>query len=419
MVADKKDKKYLKNNTISLIIIQILNYVLPFITLPYITRILEVDKLGLCFFAQSIVEYISRVVSYGFEFSGVRQIAINSNNQHKVNVIFNNVFFTQITLFIVCLIFYSIAIYTIPKLRANWIIYYICYFWIIGGVMLNSWFYQGMAKMRFMTYLNIAARVVSLSIIFIFIKQPDDYLIYPMANSLSYVIAGLISIYFIKKCFNVKIYLPKIQSIIKTLKFSFPHFITKISIALYRSVNAMVLGFVVTPVLLAYYVAADRILWSVLSLFSTFIMALFPFMSKSKDLTFFKKALKYYILLAIGASVFLIIISKYLIFILYSEKFYEAIPLLRIFALSLFVLIFVDVLGYPFLGAFGYVKETNNGYIFGGIYNAIGLIILYLLDVITIFNVAILVSSTYLVMLMHRLYYVYKYRHIINATKYN
>ena len=52
----KQDKKNLFKNTIALVIIQVLNYVLPFITLPYLSRVLDVDKLGLVFFAQVLMD---------------------------------------------------------------------------------------------------------------------------------------------------------------------------------------------------------------------------------------------------------------------------------------------------------------------------------------------------------------------------
>ena len=50
MDANKSDKKALKHNTIALVIIQILNYVLPFITLPYVARIFRVEDFGVVFF---------------------------------------------------------------------------------------------------------------------------------------------------------------------------------------------------------------------------------------------------------------------------------------------------------------------------------------------------------------------------------
>ena len=216
-------------------------------------------------------------------------------------------------------------------------------------------------------------------------------------------------IFFVKKHFNIRFYLPKIKTLWNAFKYSSQFFITKVAIALYRQTNAFVLGLVVTSTAVAYYVAADKIFFAVFALYYTFIQALFPYMSKNKDIEFFKKMLKYVVALSIGASVFLFAASKYIIWIFYSAKYLNAVNILQIFSLSFTFYVFVDLLGFPLLGAFGYVKETNWGYILGGIYNVSGLIILYVFNNINIYSIAALVSSTYLVMCLHRVYYIHKY----------
>ena len=50
-------------------------------------------------------------------------------------------------------------------------------------------------------------------------------------------------------------------------------------------------------------------------------------MSKNRDIVFFKKILKYLVLLAIGASIFLFIASKFIILIFYSDKYLESIKI--------------------------------------------------------------------------------------------
>lgn len=70
----------------------------------------------------------------------------------------------------------------------------------------------------------------------------------------------------------------------------------------------------------------------------------------------------------------------------------------------------MDTLGFPLLGAFGRIKEANGGYVLGGIYNIIGLAMLYAFNKINIYSVALLVSSTYIVMFLQRIYYIRKYK---------
>lgn len=402
--------KQLKINTISLMVIQFLNYALPFITLPYVSRIFSVDKFGLIFYAQVIMDYFWRFVMFGFDLSGVRTIAKNSNNQKRVSNDFSAILTVQLIFLAIGFLLLILLISFIPKFRTDWLVYLLTYIGLLGQILIVTWFYQGMEKMKFITFLNIITRVSFCILIFVCIKKPQDYVLYPLFNSLSYIVAGIVSLIFIRKIFNIKYTLPNLKKLILTIQYSSQFFLTKIGIALYRQTNAFILGIVASTTLVAYYVAADKIFWAVLSLYFTFINALFPYMTKNKDIIFFKKMLKYLIIFACLASLFLCFASKYLILIFYSEKYLEAIRILQIFSLSFAFYVFVDTLGMPLLGAFGYIKETNQGYILGGIYNIIGLAILYLLNSITIYSVAILVSSTYLVMFIHRIYYVKKYK---------
>ena len=406
----------LKINTISLMVIQFLNYALPFITLPYVSRIFSVDKFGLIFYAQVIMDYFWRFVMFGFDLSGVRTIARNSNNQKRISNDFSAILTVQFIFLAIGFLLLILLISFIPKFRTDWLVYLLTYIGLLGQILIVTWFYQGMEKMKFITFLNIITRVSFCILIFVCIKKPQDYILYPLFNSISYIVAGIVSLIFIRKIFNIKYTLPNLKKLILTIQYSSQFFLTKIGIALYRQTNAFILGIVASTTLVAYYVAADKIFWAVLSLYFTFINALFPYMTKNKDIIFFKKMLKYLIIFAFLASLFLCLASKYLILIFYSDKYLEAIRILQIFSLSFAFYVFVDTLGMPLLGAFGYIKETNQGYILGGIYNLIGLATLYMLNAVNIYNVAILVSSTYLVMFIHRIYYVNKYK-LLNIEK--
>lgn len=404
------DKKNLFKNTIALVVIQILNYVLPFITLPYLSRVLDVDKLGLVFFAQVFMDYFFRLAMFGFDFSGVRSIAINRDDKEKTNLIFNSILCVQSIFLIISFCVLSFLIILIPKFKADAIVYYFTFLSVIGNICIFTWFYQGMERMKFITVLNIITRTISLLLIFTFIKSNFDYYLVPLFNSLGALVAGVTSLVFIKKVFKIRFYIPKQDDIINTIKYSSQFFLTKVAIALYRQTNAFVLGLVVSTIAVAYYTSADKIFWAIFALYNTFIGALFPYMSKNKDIVFFKKLLKYLVIFALGFGIFLIVASKILIVIFFSEKMLPSVNILRIFAISLPLYILVDTFGFPLLGAFGYVKETNYGYIVGGIYNMLGLILLYLLNCITIYSVAILVSSTYIIIFLHRMYYINKYK---------
>lgn len=404
------DKKQLKYNAISLMVIQILNYILPFITLPYIARILNVTDYGTVFFAQAFIDYFGRFILFGFDLSAVIQISKINYNPKKINQIFNSVLSAQIIFLFIGFIIMNLIIFFIPKFTKDWIIYYWTYLGLLGTVLMFNWFYQGIARMKFITILNIINRLLFLLLVFTFIKEPKDYILYPLINSLSMLFAGFISIIFVKKYFNIKFYLPKLKYICNSIKYSSQFFLTKVSIALYRSTNSFVLGLIVTSTAVAYYVAAEKIYWAILALYLTFVNALFPYMSKNKDIVLFKKMLKYLIFLSLLTSFVLFFISKYIILIFYSKKYLEAVKLLQIFSFAFSFYFFVDILGFPLLGAFGHIKETNQCYIIGGLYNIAGIILLLFFQNINIYSITILVTTTYFVMFLHRIYYIYKYK---------
>lgn len=409
-LINDEQKQNLKINTMSLLIIQAMNYLIPFITLPYLSRIFSVEKFGLIFFAQSIVDYFARFIMFGFEISAVREIAIIREDKEQTNKIFNSVFCAQILLFLMSLVVFSIIIFATPKFRNDFLVYILVFLPLIGSVLSSTWFYQGMEKMKFITVLNLIAHTIGIILTFTFIKKADDYYLWLEFGILIQLIISVVSIFFIKKIFNIKYSIAPIKEIWKSLKCSCQFFLSKISVSVYMQINIIILGFVGTTVAVAYYASASKIFYAALSVYYTFTNALFPYMSKNKDKEFFKKVLKYVVLFGILANLGLFFLAKPVILFVYSEKYFEAVRVLQILSFSFIFNVLVVTLGYSFLGAYGYIKETNRCYWLGAIYNTTGLLILYLTNQINIINAAILLSSTFVVMFLHRVYYIWKYK---------
>lgn len=408
------EKKNVFKNFTALGIIQILNYVMPFVTLPYLARVLTVDKFGLIFFAQAIMDYFSRFTDYGFNQSGVRELAINRDFEEKINVIFNEIFFAKIALLIVSFVILSITIFSFEKFRTDWLIYYFSFLAVVGNVLLSSWFFQGMERMKFITFFNVLTRLVSLICIFTFVKTADNYILVPLFNSLGLLVAGIVSFVTIKTKFKIKIYVPKIKEIWQKLKDSSEYFLSSISIGLYQSTNAFFLGLCVSTTMVAYYVSAQKIYLGIYFMYYPFYNAFFPYMSKNKDIKFFKKVFKILTVFALGLSGFILLFSKYIITIFYGQQMYESYKILNIFAVIIPFHILADIMSFPLLGAFGYTKETNQCWIFAGIFHVISISILYIINNLNIYSVSYLFATTYILMFLHRIYYVNKFK-ILNS----
>ncbi len=85
------EKKILMENFFSIFSFQMMEYVFPLITLPYLVRVLGPNKFGLIAFANAIIQYFAIVTDYGFNLSATRDISINRENFKRIAEIFNSV----------------------------------------------------------------------------------------------------------------------------------------------------------------------------------------------------------------------------------------------------------------------------------------------------------------------------------------
>lgn len=72
-------------NIFYLFIVQIINYVAPFLVLPYLSRVLSVDNFGLLMMIISASSIALIVTDYGFSLSGPLFVAVNKHNKVVIN----------------------------------------------------------------------------------------------------------------------------------------------------------------------------------------------------------------------------------------------------------------------------------------------------------------------------------------------
>src|SRR5687768_14916650 len=99
-------KKGLVKNVFSLGLVQVANYVFPFITVPIVSRIIGPDKFGVINFAAAFMTYFTLLINFGFDLSATRALAANRHSPEERNKIFNQVVLAKIILFSVSLVLF-------------------------------------------------------------------------------------------------------------------------------------------------------------------------------------------------------------------------------------------------------------------------------------------------------------------------
>jgi len=134
--------------------LQAISSLFGIIIYPYIIRKIGAESYGLYVFALSVTSYFIGLISFGFSFPAVKAIAENKNDHQIKSKVVSSVFTAKCYIAIVSIILFLIFLCTIPIMRKNWIIFSICFSQIIGEILFPLWYFQGVQKMRIVTYIQ-------------------------------------------------------------------------------------------------------------------------------------------------------------------------------------------------------------------------------------------------------------------------
>ncbi len=161
-----KENRQLIENFFSLSILNGLNFVLPLLTLPYLIRVIGVEKYGAVSFTLVIIQYINMFSTYGFSFSATKQISIHRDDSRKVSEIFSSVIIIRSIIALICFFILSGLIFLIPKLYNERLLYLYSLGIVAGDIFIPIWLFQGMEKMKYVSIVNIVSRTVFTILIF-------------------------------------------------------------------------------------------------------------------------------------------------------------------------------------------------------------------------------------------------------------
>lgn len=276
-IVTHKERKIVLNNFLSLTTLQGISYILPLVVIPYLIRMIGMEKIGLIAFAQSFVQYFMILTDYGFSLSATKTISLIGEHKQKINEVFSSVMtvkflFTTISLVVLCVI-----LYFVPKFRNDWLIYILSFGTVIGSTLFPLWFFQGKEKMIYITVVNVISAIAYAVSIFIFVKKPADYQLVPLLTSVSSIVSGILGLYIAFRKFQIRFIIHKYDTIRQELKTGWDIFISILSVNAYTTSRIFVVGLLTNNVITGYYSIAERIA-NIIQTFpmDSFTRAVFP-----------------------------------------------------------------------------------------------------------------------------------------------
>lgn len=409
-----KNNKIVKNTT-WLMIFYIAKMVFPFITLPYLTRILSTNTYGTVAYVKTVMTYMQIIVDFGFVLSATKDIVKVRNDKNKVSEIIGDTLLARIIMGLIAFAILLVLIICIPILRNNIVYTLLSYLVVFMSVFLMDYLFKGLEIMHVITTRFVLMKIISTVLTFILVKENGDMLLIPILDIISSLVAVILVLYKVKKL-ELKLKFTNIKNSLKSIKESFVYFLSNVASTSFNALSTLIIGLMISPTEVAYWSLCIQIIGTIQSCYSPFSEGVYPEMIKTKNINIIKKIIKIFLPLVTIGCVILYISSEMILTIMGGDKYIEAIIILKILIPTLFFGFLVYMLGWPTLGAIGKTKETTKSTLFSIILNIVLLTVLIITDSFTLVNIAIVRVITEFALFSIRLYYTKKNIKLFNRS---
>lgn len=186
----------LKKNYLYRVFYEVLILITPFITTPYVSRVLGADGVGIYSYTHSIITYFMLFGALGTMGYGSREIARARDDKYKSSKLFWEIELMTVFTSGICLFAWIFVIIFSSDYRA----YYVALLPFLLSTMFDiTWYFTGFEKIKNIVLRNSAVRIFGIILLFIFVKQKNDLLIYCFINSATALLGNLTMWFYLPK----------------------------------------------------------------------------------------------------------------------------------------------------------------------------------------------------------------------------
>ncbi|KXU41360.1 O-antigen/teichoic acid export membrane protein [Longibaculum muris] len=365
-----------KYNFIMNMILRMSSFIFPMITFPYVSRVLLAVGNGKIAFAASVINYFSLFASLGIPTYGVKVCAQVRDDKTNLSRTVHELLFINFICMIISYIVFIIMMFVVPEFSNNSTLLWINSISILLSVAGIEWFYQSIEQYDYITFRNIAFKVLSILLMFLFVHDKSDYIIYGAITILGTVGSNILNIIKLPKYITLK----KIGNycIKKHIKPIIFLFLYSAATMIYTNLDTVMLGFISGDIQVGYYNAAIKLKNILVSVVTALGSVLMPRISyyltnnfKEKFYEMIKKSFEFIFLIAIPLATYFYFEADSLIIFLAGNGYEQAIPVMRAIIPSIIFIGIGSVTAWQLLIPLGKETYTVLGAIMGGLVDLI------------------------------------------------
>ncbi|MDD6152432.1 MAG: oligosaccharide flippase family protein [Elusimicrobia bacterium] len=402
-------KNKLIKNTSMLYLLSAAKMLFPFLTFPYLTRVLSVDGYALVAYVKAVMQYMQLWVDFGFILSATKNIVQSGENNNLINHIVSDTMLARVLLGLTGAVLLAVASASIPLLRQNFLFTWLSYGAVFVSCFMTDYLFRGLEQMQEITIRFVIMKGISTVLTFLFVQSDKDLLIIPVLDILSSA-AALGLIYFQFRKYNIHLQIPSFRRAWNYLKESFVYFLSNAATTAFGALNTLVIGIFLAEKDVAVWAVSLQLISVIQMCYGPIIDAVYPEMVRHKQLNLIKKLLFIFMPLIVIGCIVCYINAPLIIRIAAGNKYTQAVPIFRLMIPVLLFAFPAMLCGWPALGAIGKIGKTTTTTIVSAVTQCCGLGLLLFLGQFTLPNIALIRDITEGVLFASRGSLVWKYR---------
>lgn len=331
---------------------QALLFIIPLITIPYISRVLGPENIGVHSYTLSIATYFLLIAMLGLKNYGNRTIARSQGNKEQLSKDFWGIYVLQISTSLIMTLLYLFYIFYINQ--SYFLISAIQILIVLSAAVDISWFFFGIEKFKTAAIRGMGIRILGTICVFIFIKESSDLWLYVLIMGISTFMSHLalwpslfkhISLVRISKA-NV---LPHIKPTIIL-------FIPVMAVSLYNIMDKIMLGSISTMAQLGFYENAERIITIPFTLIAALGTVMIPRMSNlvakghiEKNKRYLDITMKYVIIMSSGMAFGIAAIAPIFTPVFFGNQFIPVSFLIQLMSVVIIIKAWANIIRTQYL----------------------------------------------------------------------
>ena len=333
-------KSNVKKNTIFNSAKTVFGIIYPLITFPYISRVLMAENVGKVNFGNSIVSYFSLIASLGVSTYAIRECSKVRDSQDELSNTASQIFSINIISTLISYFALAVTLFVARPLDNYRELICIQSATILFTTLGADWINSAMEDFKYIAIRTIGMQLVSLALMFLFVKKPEDYIKYAVISVVASSGANIINIFYRRKFCKTRL------TIHMNLRKHLPHIMLMFSMILsqtiYTNSDTTILGLFRGDLEVGLYSTSVKIYHLINTMIASVAWVVMPQLSSGfakKDYFEVNKLLKYsmnfIIVLGLPCIVGVNVIALPIIDVMAGSEFYGAATSLHILTITL------------------------------------------------------------------------------------